>query len=276
MIKYIYFEKKPFKIFLSRYFINNGTPSCDVIISSGKVHMLDPEGLSKNYIDVEGAELDILQTNLAKLNVRPSTNKIFIKLEHNIVKYYKDMTLEEKEILREGISNRKSGIPGSYTVGIQQVQVSKCTIESGSEVPEPNGSETCIEIAEIKFNDGFIEINQKLKSDVFFGSVFLGTIDFPSEESSEESGYDSSDSSYEPSDESSDESSEQPSVPSEPPYIPSDESSDVSDESIEPPPIPPDPPSDDSLEESSEVPSELPPDIPPEESLEESVDNPLE
>jgi hypothetical protein len=226
MIKYIYFEKKPFKIFLSRYFINNGTPSCDVIISSGKVHMLDPEGLSKNYIDVEGAELDILQTNLAKLNVRPSTNKIFIKLEHNIVKYYKDMTPEEKEILREGISNRKSGIPGSYTVGIQQVQVSKCTIESGSEVPEPNGSETCIEIAEIKFNDGFIEINQKLKSDVFFGSVFLGTVDFPSEESSEESGYDSSDSSYEPPYDSSDESSEEPSDYSvEPPYVPPETSS---------------------------------------------------
>lgn len=232
MIKYIYFEKKPFKIFLSRYFINNGTPSCDVCISAGRVHHLN----NGNRLDAKDYEKQIIDINLTKLNVRPNATKILAKIKHTFANYYKDFTPQQKEEFRVGVINRRSGI-NDYVTLIQPVILEECIIEVADSIPEPNGSETCIEIGEIKFNDGFVEINQKLKSDIFLGPIFIGTAYSSSEESSEESISDSSDSSYEPSYDSSDQSSEEPSdpsVPSEPPYVPpSDESSDIS---VEPPP----------------------------------------
>ena len=200
-MEYYYLEKKPFSIHSAGF--NKDSKKCKLLVSEGKIHFLDPTNLNKSYIDVEGAEKDILESNLTILEVTNKTNKIFVKINHNNRTIYEDLTEPEKEHYKQGFLNKKMGT-GDYTSNKGMVTVLNAKVYADSEVPEYNESETCIELAEIIFFSDYVDINQKLKSDIFFYPTFIGdNSDFSSEESSDESDT----SSYESSDESSNESS---------------------------------------------------------------------
>jgi hypothetical protein len=202
-MEYYYLEKKPFSIHSAGF--NKDSKKCKLLVSEGKLHFLDPTNLNKSYIDVEGAEKDILESNLTILEVTEKTNKIFVKINHNNRTIYEDLTEPEKEHYKQGFLNKKMGT-GDYTSNKAMVTVLNAKVYADSEVPEYNESETCIELAEIIFSSDYVDINQKLKSDIFFYPTFIGDdSNFSSEESSDES--DSSDySSYESSDDSSEDS----------------------------------------------------------------------
>jgi hypothetical protein len=205
-MEYYYLEKKPFSIHSAGF--NKDSKKCKLLVSEGKIHFLDPTNLNKSYIDVEGAEKDILESNLTILEVTEKTNKIFVKINHNNRTIYEDLTEPEKEHYKQGFLNKKMGT-GDYTSNKGMVTVLNAKVYADSEVPKYNESETCIELAEIIFSPDYVDINQKLKSDIFFYPTFIGdNSDFSSEESSDES--DSSEySSYESSDDSSEDSKDQ-------------------------------------------------------------------
>jgi hypothetical protein len=205
-MEYYYLEKKPFSIHSAGF--NKDSKKCKLLVSEGKLHFLDPTNLNKSYIDVEGAEKDILESNLTILEVTEKTNKIFVKINHNNRTIYEDLTEPEKEHYKQGFLNKKMGT-GDYTSNKAMVTVLNAKVYADSEVPEYNESETCIELAEIIFSSDYVDINQKLKSDIFFYPTFIGDdSDLSSEESSDES--DSSEySSYESSDDSSEDSKDQ-------------------------------------------------------------------
>lgn len=201
-MEYYYLEKKPFKV--NSLGLNTDTKKCKLIVEAGKLHFLDPHVLNQSYIDVEGAEKDILESNLTVLEATEKTNKVFVKITHNRRTIYENLTEIEKEHFKQGFLNKKMGT-GSYTSNKGMVGVLNAKIYADSEVPEYNESETYIELAEVNFSSNYVDISQKLKSDIFFYPTYLGN---DSDSSSEESSSEESDSSYYSSYESSDESSD--------------------------------------------------------------------
>lgn len=214
MLSDVFFEKKPFKIYFTNIYSVEGNTVADIVVGRGLIHLLS--AISDNKIEVSNVEKDILETNLSKLTITRDKSKIFVKIKHSIVKDYDDMTIEEKNYLRDGINNTKNET-GSYTAKPTFGLVNSAELLNDSEIPERNESETCIEIGAVSFYDKYAEIDQKLKSDIFFSPCFVGTDTPSSEESSEASSEESSEySSEESSEESSTEGSGTPS------YIPSD------------------------------------------------------